>query len=193
VRVTFTVSLYSLAQLIWASVTTGTTCSGNAAAEPSTRTVPVTASSGTVTIAEVPSSATIVGRTTFVVMRPYESTTGKMILVSTERFAPESVIVSPGLAEAMSAFAGVPLAAVPARPVTATDKTVLVPPGVVTVIGPTGASDGSVSLSSPFTTEPFRTTIPPQRLVSKITRSPIVTRESPSANPLPVSVSVLPP
>ena len=86
-----------------------------------------------------------------------------------------------------------PLAAVPVRPVTATEKTVLVPPGVVTVIGPTGASDGSWSQSVSFATEEYQTSIPPERLVSKITRSPIVTRESPSANPLPVSVSELPP
>ena len=109
-----TVRASLLTYSIRASVTTGTICSWYAAAEPRMRTSPVTASSGTMTVAELPSSFTIVG---WIATVPPLSTVRKITHVPTERLVPDSVIVSPGFAEATAPFAGVPIVAVPAMPV----------------------------------------------------------------------------
>ena len=61
---------------------------------------------------------------------------------------PVRVTAWPGLADATPAFAGVPLIAVPTIPVSGVANAALVPPCVVTEIGPKAPASGTVRLTA---------------------------------------------
>ncbi len=64
------------------------------------------------------------------------------------RLLPWIVSAWPGLADAWAPTAGVPTCAVAVMPVTLTGKATLVPPRVLTVIGPNGTPFGTVKYRS---------------------------------------------
>ena len=77
---------------ICTSLTTGTICSATAPADPSTRSVPLTAASGTVTVAWLPSPLTAVVATTASLRLPAASTVLKTTRVALPKPLPTSVI-----------------------------------------------------------------------------------------------------
>ena len=134
------------------SVTTGTICSATLVplVSPTRRTTPLTAFNGTLTWACVPAALTVVGRTTTSPRLPVESmvwnTTSRLV----SKLVPLSVIAWPGLAEACAASAGLPLPALAPMLPRLRPKAALVPPTVLTRIGPLGAPSGTVTLSWPL-------------------------------------------
>ena len=97
---------------------------------------------------------------------------------------PLSVMVWPGLAEASAPFSGVPLAAVAPMLARLTPKAALVPPTVLTRIGPVGTPEGTVRLMAVLV---LNTSSPALRLTSAMLWPPISTLLAPSAKPLPAS------
>ena len=83
---------------------------------------------------------------------PLKSVQRSSTSLAVDKPVPCRVMAWPGLAEGTATFAGVPLSAAPAMPVTFSAKAVLVPPAVLTVIGPnTPAESGTSSTTLPLT------------------------------------------
>ena len=166
---------------------TGSTCSAKALAEPTTRTVPLTASLGTRTSAWVPAALTVLGRTICSPTAPLASMTWNTTSVVASSAVPCSVSVCPGLTAACAPLAGVPLAPAALMPAKPMPKAALVPPTVATRIGPVAAPLGTVRLMAVL--DALR---PAERLMSSMRRPPSSTALAPSAKPVPLSCSVLP-
>ena len=128
------------------SLIVGRICRPKEDAAPAMRTTPVSALMGTRTCISVPPAFTALGRTIRSPTVPAASVIWNTTSVLVSRPLPCSVMVCPGLAEACVPSAGTPLAALATRPVKPMPNTALVPPTVLTLIGPVGAPLGTVML-----------------------------------------------
>src|SRR3954471_4273509 len=105
---------------------------------------------GTTTCAELPEGSTVVGRTISSPRAPLMSIILNTMSVLASKPLPKMVIVWPGVAEAFSASAAAPAGALAVHPVKVRPKALLVPPGVVTRIGPEATSLGTVNVMPAF-------------------------------------------
>ena len=124
----------------------GRICSGTLLPAPTTRTLPVVAFSGTTTCTCVPAPLTALGRTICSPRLPALSVVWKTTSVLVSSPLPSNVMVWPALAAAVPALLGVPLLAVAVSPVRLMPNAALVPPTVLTRIGPVAAPTGTTRL-----------------------------------------------